>query len=231
MNLLRTSRIDPTKSAYHQLHGHKYDWNAHPLAPPGTKAIVYLRSWEARGVGGWYCSPALDHYTNMRFYIPAKKAYRTSDSFDLFPQHCMLPELSHDEHAIEVYDELVQSIQRMQKHPKKQLISKSAKALRLLARNEAPLERVAPVPDSEGAEPIQRVPTWRRCPARRPSLLRPTRPTHVPYLPSHARIRVRRESTSQGASHPLITSPKYIPSLSVITRVPLENEDISVNQP
>ena len=41
LNLLRTSRIDPTKSAYHQVMGHKYDWNAHPLAPPGTKAVVY----------------------------------------------------------------------------------------------------------------------------------------------------------------------------------------------
>ena len=27
LNLLRTSRIDPTKSAYHQYYGHKYDWN------------------------------------------------------------------------------------------------------------------------------------------------------------------------------------------------------------
>eukprot|EP00804_Cyclotella_cryptica_P023697 CCRYP_019320-RA/>CCRYP_019320-RA protein AED:0.37 eAED:0.35 QI:0/0/0/1/1/1/6/0/1607 len=34
LNLLRTSRIDPTKSAYHQVHGHRYDWNAHPLSPP-----------------------------------------------------------------------------------------------------------------------------------------------------------------------------------------------------
>ena len=41
MNLLRTSRIDPTKSAYHQLHGHKYGWNAHPMAPPGNKAVIY----------------------------------------------------------------------------------------------------------------------------------------------------------------------------------------------
>ena len=32
-NILRTSHIDPTKSAYHQLNGHKYDWNAYPMAP------------------------------------------------------------------------------------------------------------------------------------------------------------------------------------------------------
>ena len=27
LNILRTSRIDPTKSAYHQLHGHWLNWN------------------------------------------------------------------------------------------------------------------------------------------------------------------------------------------------------------
>ena len=41
LNLLRTSRIDPSKSAYHQYYGSTYDWNRHPLAPPGTKAIIY----------------------------------------------------------------------------------------------------------------------------------------------------------------------------------------------
>ena len=41
LNLLRTSRIYPTKSAYEQIHGAKYDWNKHPMAPPCTRAIVY----------------------------------------------------------------------------------------------------------------------------------------------------------------------------------------------
>ena len=35
-NLLRKSRIDPTKSAYEQLHGRKYNWNAYPMVPPST---------------------------------------------------------------------------------------------------------------------------------------------------------------------------------------------------
>ncbi|KAL7483515.1 hypothetical protein ACHAW6_009162 [Cyclotella cf. meneghiniana] len=53
--------------AYHQLFGHKYDWNAHPLAPPGTKAVIYestdvRMSWGTQGLDAWYCGPALDHY-------------------------------------------------------------------------------------------------------------------------------------------------------------------------
>jgi hypothetical protein len=38
------SRINPTKLAYHQLHGHKYNWNKHPLAPPGTRGTFLNNS-------------------------------------------------------------------------------------------------------------------------------------------------------------------------------------------
>jgi hypothetical protein len=120
INLLRTSRIDPTKSAYHQFHGHKYDWNRFPLAPPGTKAVVdespdQRTSWGTRGVDAWYCGPALDHYRNCRFYVPATRSYRTSGSFDLFPTHCLVPTLNNEQHADEVYEELIESVPRMKK--------------------------------------------------------------------------------------------------------------------
>jgi hypothetical protein len=40
INLLQPSRIDPTKLAYKILEG-PYDWNRYPLAPLGTRAIIY----------------------------------------------------------------------------------------------------------------------------------------------------------------------------------------------
>ena len=99
LNLLCTSRIDPTKSAYHQFHGKRYDWNKHPLALPRTRAIIYKdpcthTSWGPRGTDAWYCGPSLDHYRNCIFYVPQTRAYWVSGSFDLFPQHCMLPDFS-----------------------------------------------------------------------------------------------------------------------------------------
>jgi hypothetical protein len=39
LNMLRQSRVDPSKSAYEILNG-PYDWNRYPLAPLGCKAIV-----------------------------------------------------------------------------------------------------------------------------------------------------------------------------------------------
>ena len=58
LNLLRTSIINPTLSAHAQLHG-LFDFNATPIAPPGTKLIVHQnptirKSWAPRGKYGWH---------------------------------------------------------------------------------------------------------------------------------------------------------------------------------
>ena len=116
LNLCRTSRKHPAKSAYHSFQGHRYDWNKNPMAPPGTRAVVYLtpdnrRSWGPRGIDGWYCGPAMDHYRNLLFYIPETKSYRTSATFDLFPQHCLILILTDKEHNKTVTKEWVESIQ------------------------------------------------------------------------------------------------------------------------
>ena len=39
LNLLQKSRINPIISAYTQVHG-EYDFNAAPIAPPGTHVAV-----------------------------------------------------------------------------------------------------------------------------------------------------------------------------------------------
>ncbi len=110
LNMLRSSRIDPTKSAHEILYG-PYDWNRYPLAPLGCKAVVYKdgdtrRSWALRGVDAFYLGPALDHYRCNHFYIPETRAYRISGSAKLFPQHCQLPTLTPHQHFCALTDEL-----------------------------------------------------------------------------------------------------------------------------
>jgi len=66
LNLLRTSRNNPKLSAYAILEG-EFNFNKNPLAPPGTKALVYVdptqrTTWGTHAVGGWYVSPAKQHY-------------------------------------------------------------------------------------------------------------------------------------------------------------------------
>ena len=113
LNLLRASRLDPTKSAYEILHG-PYDWNRYPMAPLGCKAVVYedgdtRGSWASRGVDAFYLGPAKDHYRCDIYYIPETRAYRISGSTELFPQHCQLPALTQAQHFRALTDELAET--------------------------------------------------------------------------------------------------------------------------
>eukprot|EP00957_Ditylum_brightwellii_P018319 1379631-Ditylum_brightwellii.AAC.1 len=57
---------NPNLSAYAYIFG-KYDFNAHPLAPPGTHAIIHKKvgnrgSFDYHGINRWKIGPSLDHY-------------------------------------------------------------------------------------------------------------------------------------------------------------------------
>ena len=129
------SRKHSSQSTYHSLHGHQYDWNAYLMAPPGTRSVLYLdpdsrSSWDPRGIDTWYCGPSFDHYRCCKFYIPKTNVYRTSGSFDLFPQHCILPQFTPTQHVERVGEELVESIQALPRTKKKKWLRKIAKAIR-----------------------------------------------------------------------------------------------------
>jgi hypothetical protein len=73
LNLLRTSCINPKLSAYAQIGG-AFDYNATPLAPPGTKIVIHEKpsvqgSWAPHGLDGWYIGPALEHYQCYRVNV------------------------------------------------------------------------------------------------------------------------------------------------------------------
>ena len=143
ISLLRAPRIDPTKSAYEQLHGSKYDWNRYPLSPPGTKAVICgfpdNRTYcGPRGLGVWYCGPARKHYRCSNFCIPETRVYRISGSFDLFLQHCMLPEFTQEQHADQVHQELVESISVLNDGNKKCFLARMATSLDNIATNSVP---------------------------------------------------------------------------------------------
>ncbi|KAL7479932.1 hypothetical protein ACHAW6_007837 [Cyclotella cf. meneghiniana] len=57
LNMLRASRINPSKSAYEILEG-PHDFNRHPWAPPGCRAILHepadtISSWGPHGIDAW----------------------------------------------------------------------------------------------------------------------------------------------------------------------------------
>ena len=83
---------------------------------------------------------------------------RISGSFDLFPQHCVLPTFTPEQHAVEVHNELTDAVHNLNKKSKKKLLTAMAAALRKLATaDNNPPQRVGEVPTSEGESPAQRV--------------------------------------------------------------------------
>jgi hypothetical protein len=136
--MMHASRVDPTISAYEALNG-PYDWNRYPLALLGCKAVVYKDgdsrgSWASRGVDRWYLGPSKDYYRCDLYFIQETIAYQTSESTELFPQHCQLPCLMQQQHFRALTEELAEVVDNangtpMGQHLIKNLQAKIKKAL------------------------------------------------------------------------------------------------------
>ena len=202
-NTLRMSRIDPIKSAYHQLHGNRYDWNRSPMSPPGTIAVFYMdpynrSSWGARGIDAWYCGPAQDHYRCNIFYVPETRSYRTYGSFDFFPHHCSLPDRSPEEHSNVVHNKLIHSIMDFQKSAKKKLLKKMADSLHKIATytEKAPLQRVPVDTNTPQTSQVQRV-------IQAPPITTSTNPTANAILQTQQQTHLRTTRNNNPGAVPL----------------------------
>jgi hypothetical protein len=95
LNLLRTSRVNKHLSAYAVLEG-PFNFDKTPLAPPGTKAVIYndpssRTSWGPHGEDAWYVNRAPEHWRCYKFFVPNTKAFRISGAAKFFPTHCKMP--------------------------------------------------------------------------------------------------------------------------------------------
>ena len=89
LNLLRASRSNPKLSLYAFIHD-KFNFQATPLAPPGTKVVAHVKpnargSWKLNGEPGWYVGPALQHYRCVTCYYPKSRSERVCDTVTFIP--------------------------------------------------------------------------------------------------------------------------------------------------
>ena len=89
INLLRPSPAHPRQSAWECMNG-PYDFDAHPLAPPGTAVTIHEKpaqraTWNKHGVPGFYVGPALSHYRCYRVWTTATSSLRTTDTIAWHP--------------------------------------------------------------------------------------------------------------------------------------------------
>ena len=102
MNLLRASRANPKLSSWSYLFG-EFNFNATPLAPPGTKIIAHkdkgIRgSWDLNGESGWYVGPAMEHYRCITGYFPRSRRTRICDTVTYFPHEIPFPKVTLEDH-------------------------------------------------------------------------------------------------------------------------------------
>ena len=98
LNLLRTSRINPSLSAYTIINGN-YDFNKSPMAPPGTKIIIHKKPthralWDFHGDDGYYVGPALEHYRYVQCLMTNSRRLRISDTVQFFPHSMPFPQMT-----------------------------------------------------------------------------------------------------------------------------------------
>lgn len=94
-NLLRQSRINPKLSAYAQVWG-QYDYNTHPLTPPGCKCVIYNSpddrlAFSKKRTEGFYIGPSMKHCRNYEVYIPTTGGVRDGLTVEFFPKHGQMP--------------------------------------------------------------------------------------------------------------------------------------------
>ena len=114
LNMLRMSRINPKLSAHEQLHG-IHDFNATPLAPPGTECIAHEKSrqrgtWAPHGQHGWYVGAAPEHYRCYQIYIPKTQGTRICDTVEFFPTHGKMSNLTSHDAVIYAANDLITAL-------------------------------------------------------------------------------------------------------------------------
>ena len=139
LNLLRTSRVNPKLSAWAYVNG-PFDFNATPVAPPGTKLIIHRkkedrRSWEYHGKIGWYIGPAKNHYRCVKCYIPSTHAEIVIDTAKFLPELVPIPYSDKDSLMTQILNDIKDVLRAKNKLniPKEEYGSKTRNALQKIA--------------------------------------------------------------------------------------------------
>ena len=122
LNMLRPCTSRPDISAYEGVHGKKYDWLAHPMAPPGTRVVILetpdtRASWADHGQRGFYLGPALNTYRSFRTLVSSTGRERVSDSLAWFPTRVRMPGSSIEELMVAAMRDLCDLNERLLKSP------------------------------------------------------------------------------------------------------------------
>jgi hypothetical protein len=171
LNLLRSSRIHPSLSAYASLFG-QFDFNRTPLAPPGTKIVAHISadtrtSFGQHGQVGWYIGPSLEHYRCWKCYFPDTMSERDVLTVEFFPQKIPFPTFTKEAYLQQTAEDM---LSLLQPEPNTSpllnplsfgppILNAYAKIADILRRAIRPIPTALPVDDSSPALQCPTLPT------------------------------------------------------------------------
>ena len=112
--MLLPAKIKAQMSAEEILNG-SFDYNATPLAPPGTKVPVHenldkRKSWNPHVADGWYLVPEMEYYRRHKSTPPKQELIVYQDHLNS-PHATKLPRQTEDQAILESANELIAEIQ------------------------------------------------------------------------------------------------------------------------
>ena len=121
LNLLRKSKIDPSKSAYEQVYG-KYDYDRHPLAPIGCPVQLYNQphtrtTWAPHTQQGWYLGPSMEHYRCHRVLPKATNTVRVCETVIFKHKRYTSPTISPTDYITDATQQLITTIKKAEGIP------------------------------------------------------------------------------------------------------------------
>ena len=114
LNLLQPAGINARLSAEAHLN-RNFDYNHIPLAPPGTKVLVYetsanWRTWDPHDADEWHIGAASEHYRCHRVYVTNTRAERIANTVEFFPHSCAMPKTSSADAATHAAQDLIHAL-------------------------------------------------------------------------------------------------------------------------
>jgi hypothetical protein len=86
VNLVRCAPGAENINALKAMHGHPYDFNAHPIKPLDMRVVAHDKQCTTRGaygLDGRYVGSAPDYYRGASIYFPSTRRVRVSESISL----------------------------------------------------------------------------------------------------------------------------------------------------
>ena len=116
LNLLRSSRTQPSLSAHASLFGN-FDFNRTPLAPPGTRVVAHQSadsraSFAQHGRVGWYIGPSMQHYRCYRVYFPDTMSEVDVLKVDFFPEKIPFPRVTNEDYLKQTAEDMLHLLQK-----------------------------------------------------------------------------------------------------------------------